>query len=228
MTYPPQNPGPYGTNPYGEQQPQQPPGGWQQQQPGGWQQQPQQQPGYGYGQQPTQGFGGYPPQPPKRTGLIVGLVVAGVLVVGGGATAIVLLSNSSSSDSGSSAGPSDTPKDSPDDLVNKVITAVEAKDAQAAQGLLCEPSSSSPAFELDKAPKDITIKATLTGKVTQTGTSANARVNLKVTEPTTSRSTTVPLTLRMAQKQGKWCVENATIGSSSGGSSRPSTPRTSY
>lgn len=91
---PPQQPGGYPP-----QQPQQP-GGYgqpQQPQPGyGYPQQPPQpqqpygqppQPGYGqqppYGQVPQQpGYGGYPPQPPqgggsgKRTGLIVGVVVA--------------------------------------------------------------------------------------------------------------------------------------------------------
>lgn len=94
MTYPPQQPGPYGSGPYG-----QPAGGYGQQ-PDGYGQQPnqpgygQQQPGYstppggfgqpGYGGPP--GFGGPPPKK-TRTGLIIGLVVALVVILGGGAGA---------------------------------------------------------------------------------------------------------------------------------------------
>lgn len=93
MTYPPQPPDPYGQQPWGRPGPQGPPGGgygggrhsggypqqpggypppsgaYPQQQPGGWQ-----QPGY---------LGGEPPEPPrKRTGLIVGIVVAALLLIG--------------------------------------------------------------------------------------------------------------------------------------------------
>lgn len=142
MTYPPQQPGPYGQpDPYGQQgqqpgqpgwgqqpqQPQQPgfpqtgpqPGFGQQPQPGygqqppgqpgfgqpdpqqqGWGQQPgQQQPGFGQDPYQQQGFGqtqqfggyqqGYPggPTPPSsgpNKGLIIGLAIAGVVIVVGG------------------------------------------------------------------------------------------------------------------------------------------------
>ncbi|WP_299528983.1 hypothetical protein [uncultured Streptomyces sp.] len=74
---PPQAPGPYGVPPQpGYGHPQQPPapaqGGWGQQD--GWGQQP-----------PAAGAPGWPPQPPrkKRTGLVVGIVGAALLVVGG-------------------------------------------------------------------------------------------------------------------------------------------------
>lgn len=60
-----------------QQYPQQPGWGQQPQQ----QQYPQQQPGWGGPQQP--GWGAPPPQPPKKnTGKIIGLLVAGFLVVG--------------------------------------------------------------------------------------------------------------------------------------------------
>ncbi len=96
MTYPPQQPGPYG------QQPQQPGGYGNQPQPGGY---GQQQPG-GYGQQPDpfaqqpayQGFGGYPgggepPKPPKQsnTGKIVAIIVIAVLVLGGAGVGVYFL-----------------------------------------------------------------------------------------------------------------------------------------
>ncbi|GAB3483344.1 hypothetical protein [Amycolatopsis cihanbeyliensis] len=118
MTYPPQQPGPYGRpDPYGQQGPYgQPPQPAPRPQPGGGHPYPpqgqppygqpyptqqfgqpdpygQQQPGYDpYGQQP----GGYPggpggPPPKKKTGLIAGLAIAGVLVIGGAAALIIWL-----------------------------------------------------------------------------------------------------------------------------------------
>lgn len=102
MTYPPQQPGPYGPNdPYGQQpqNPQSPPYG-QPQQPGGQYGQPSppygqpQQPQYG-GQTAYQGLGGYggqPPEPPKKnTGMIVAIVLIALLVLGGGGVALFVL-----------------------------------------------------------------------------------------------------------------------------------------
>ncbi|GLZ31600.1 hypothetical protein Lesp02_37880 [Lentzea sp. NBRC 105346] len=103
MTYPPQQPGPYGQQPqpgYGQQPYGQPP-----QQPGPYGQQPYgQQPGYGQ-QQPPQGYGqppyGYGPPPKKtNTGLVVGVII-GVLVLVGGVIGVVAMN--SDGGSGSSA-----------------------------------------------------------------------------------------------------------------------------
>jgi hypothetical protein len=109
MTYPPQQPGqpgPYGQDPYGQQQPGGQPGqpgqygqqgqpGQFGQQPGPYGQygqqtgpygQPGQQPGQ-YGQQP--GYpGGGPPK--KKTGPIIAIVVAVVVLLGGGLTIFLL------------------------------------------------------------------------------------------------------------------------------------------
>lgn len=92
MTYPPQQPGPYGYgNPAGNPYPQQPanppaPGAWA---PGNYG--PNSPPGPMYGG----GFPPYsaPPPPPrkKKTGLIVGIVIALVVVLGGGGTAALFL-----------------------------------------------------------------------------------------------------------------------------------------
>lgn len=75
MTYPPQQPDPYGGSPWAQQ------GGYQQQadwtQQGGYQQQPYPQPG-GY---PGGWYSGGEP-PKKKTGLIVGVTVAVVLLLG--------------------------------------------------------------------------------------------------------------------------------------------------
>ncbi|UWE08435.1 hypothetical protein [Actinacidiphila bryophytorum] len=100
-------PNPYGQqpqDPYGQQPPQQP--GYGQPQPGyGY---PQQQPGFGYPQQPGQpqqpyDYGTLPPQQPgqgggsgRRTGIIVGAVVA-LVAVGAG---VFLVVNSSGSGGG--------------------------------------------------------------------------------------------------------------------------------
>ncbi|HEV2783387.1 MAG TPA: hypothetical protein VGX25_28725 [Actinophytocola sp.] len=80
MTYPPQQPGPYGQEPHGQQ-------------PGPYGQDPTAQ----YGQQPP-GYGGYPggpggPPPPKKTnaGVIAAVVAGAVLVLGGAGTGIYFL-----------------------------------------------------------------------------------------------------------------------------------------
>ncbi|GAB3483339.1 hypothetical protein [Amycolatopsis cihanbeyliensis] len=143
MTYPPQPPGPQG--PYGQPgQPGQQPGGFppsgpqpQQPQPGGYPADPtqqygqpyptqqfgqpdpygQQQPGYDpYGQQP----GGYPggpggPPPKKKTGLIAGLAIAGVLVIGGAAALIIWLTgkDDEGADNQNQAQPNQTTEQAP-------------------------------------------------------------------------------------------------------------------
>jgi hypothetical protein len=106
MTYPPQQPGPYG-------QPGPPSGGFPQQGPPGY----GQQQGYGqpgpYGQQPPYGQpgpGGFGGPPPKKsnTGLIIGVVLGVLVLVGGGITAAVLLSGDKDPKSPSVAAQSDT------------------------------------------------------------------------------------------------------------------------
>lgn len=151
MTYPPQQPGPYGPQPgpYG-QQPQQPgwTGGLPQQQPYG------QQP---YGQQPPYGYGGYPGgMPPQKNnkGLIIGLAVAGVLLVGGGVTTVLLLTGDDKpADNGAptEVAASDN-AGTADAVVQKVIKAIDDKDAAAATATLCDPATKTPAFQLDEAP----------------------------------------------------------------------------
>lgn len=117
MTYPPQQPGqpgPYGQDPYGQQQQPgqygQQPGQYGQygQQPGQYgQQQPGQTAQFGqYGQQPGQpGFpGGEPPK--SKTGMIVAIVVIAVLVLGGAGVGIYLLTKED--DKGNSASDNQT------------------------------------------------------------------------------------------------------------------------
>lgn len=245
MTYPPQQPGPYGPqDPYG-QQPQQP--GWtggfpQQPQPDAYGQQPYGQQPYGqqpgqqpYGQQPPYGYGGYPGgMPPQKSnkGLIVGLAIAGVLLVGGGVTTILLLSGDDKPDPVTVGGPSDPPTetgsaDTAEAVVQKVVKAIDDKDSKSAMSTLCDPKTKTPAFELDEAAPEVTLKASVSGSVTESGSTARARVTVRVTEGTKNRNDIVPLTLNLRKNAGKWCVNNV-LTSSSGSSSTPrSTPRTS-
>lgn len=103
MTYPPQQPGPYGPqDPYGQQPYGQQPQYGQQpygQQPYGQQPPPQ----YGapqWGQQP--GFPVGPPPKKSRTGLITTLVIVAVLVIGGGGVAAFLLLKKDNGDAANS------------------------------------------------------------------------------------------------------------------------------
>ncbi|SMC61028.1 Rv0361 family membrane protein [Kibdelosporangium aridum] len=231
MTYPPQQPGPYGQpDPYGQQpgwqqggygQPQQQGGYGQPQQPGWGQQQP------GWGQQP--GYpGGMPPQKNKN-GLIIGLAIAGVLVVGGGVTAILLLTGGDDSSTPAAQTTSAQPKsDSAQGVVDEVIKAVDKKDRDAATKTLCDPSKPSPAFELGRIPADVTLQTSLVGEVTESGDNARARLNIKVTEVGKARPSTRPMSLTLQKEAGKWCVSRATLGSSdSPSTSRRSTSTTS-
>lgn len=113
MTYPPQQPGPYGPqDPYGQQNPY------------------GQQPQYGapqWGQQP-----GYPAGPPpkkSRTGLIVTLVIVAVLVVGGGGVAAFLLLKDDNG--GGTAGGGDDPRATADAYAKELGAAVSSTPADA-------------------------------------------------------------------------------------------------
>ncbi|CAM4248682.1 hypothetical protein KIPE111705_46150 [Kibdelosporangium persicum] len=209
MTYPPQQPGPYGNqpDPYG-QQPGWQGGGYGQPQPGYGQQQPYGQPGYGY---PAG-----PPPEKNNKGLIIGLAVAGALLVGGGITTVLLLTGDDDDKSTpaaqtTQAGPADG--STPEAVVNAVIKAVDDKDSDAATRMLCDPSKPSPAFELNKVPANVTLETSQTGKITESGSSATARLSIKVTEQGKSRPSTMPMLLNLKKDGDKWCVSRAQLGS---------------
>lgn len=120
MTYPPQQPDPYQQQPNGGYGPPQQWQQWPQQQPGSFPQQyqgggfPPQQPG-GFPQQPGGGF----PQPPKpRRGLAIGIVVALVVVLGGGTGAYFLFFNGGNDKAQPAPATSTKPKASPENATS--------------------------------------------------------------------------------------------------------------
>jgi hypothetical protein len=245
MTYPPQQPpGPYdpNQNPYGQQP--------------GWQQQPPPQPGYdaygpqqphgydAYGPQqpypqqqpyPTQpydpyayqgGYGQYPQPPQKKTGMLVALAVAGVVVVGGGITTVALLSGDSSSPDTTNLA-NGTTAGTAEELVTQAMKAIDAKDANAANALMCDPNRASITSELSKVPPDITIRSRQDTDTRHSGSTATAKLDLLVTRQNgSSAGAPLTLTLRMTEKQpGKWCVDRASMDQSVSTARRPPSTR---
>jgi hypothetical protein len=147
MTYPPQQPGPYGQqDPYGQQNPygQQPQQYGQQPQFGGQQQ---------WGQQP--GFPAAPP-PKKKTGLIVTLVLVVLLVAGGGFAAWWFLIKDDNGGSGGGGG--DDPRATADAYVKELAAAVSSapKDASLdkVKPLMCADDYKELNDELQDAKKE--------------------------------------------------------------------------
>ncbi|MBC6450611.1 hypothetical protein [Actinokineospora xionganensis] len=156
MTYPPQQPGPYGQDPHGQpdpygQQPYGQPPTWGQ--PQGYDQTQQ----YGqvppdpynapdpYSQQQQQQYGGYGPggEPPKsNTGKIVAIVAIALLVLGGAGTGVYFLNKSSDkpsttagTDQSTSAKPRPTTtEDEPTETTEETTTTTTTKKAGGGGG----------------------------------------------------------------------------------------------
>lgn len=253
MTYPPQQPGqpgPYG-QPYGNQGQwgQQPGGGYPQSGPqpqpgypgGGYPQtSPQPQPGYPgatpqsgqpdpWGQQQPGGYPGYPggpggePPKKKKTGLIIGVVVGVLVLVGGGVTAIILLtgkdtknaaaqgpatstvasapgsasSSPRTASSGSGAGTS-----TPEGLEAAVIDAYTTKNAQKFVPLMCEPAPPSTIQTiqntLDKVPDGVVYSIAKSPAIT--GNSGT--MTLRVAVNGGNHDFQIPI----SKSGGHWCL----------------------
>lgn len=144
MTYPPQQPGPYGPqDPYGQQQP--------------YGQQPQ-PPQYGA---PQWGPPGYPVGPPpkkSKTGLITTLVIVAVLVVGGGGVAAFLLLRDDGGGGGGSAAGGGTAREAADafteELGTQLSKPVEEVDLGKLRPLTCGDDYKKLDEELDGALDD--------------------------------------------------------------------------
>lgn len=221
MTYPPQQPGPYGQDPYGQQRPAQPPP-------------------YG-GQSAYQGLGSYaggqpppPPQPPppkkRNTGMIVAIVLIVLLVLGGGGVALVVLTgdddpNAAADDSTTSqpttgAEPSDdapasdeptdedpasTSSNSPEDVREAYMTAYENKDFSEVVDSACAAyknkyTTDTTSLEETLAPYDITAKAD--GEPDVNGNTATAKINLELTQAGTTERPKI--FIKIVEEDGEW------------------------
>jgi hypothetical protein len=87
-----------------------------------------------YGQQPG-GFGDFSPPPKKRTGLIVGIVIAVVVLAGVGTGLYFLLGGKSDNAAGGGSGASD--QTTPQGTANLLVGRLNAKDVPGVQSLTC-------------------------------------------------------------------------------------------
>lgn len=197
MTYPPQQPGPYGPqDPYGQQQP-------YGQQPYG------QQPQYGASQQYGAPQWGQPPvgPPPKKskTGLIVTLIVVAVLVVGGGGVAAFLLLKDDGDGSAREAADSYTKE-----LGTQLSKPVESVDLNALKPLTCGSDFQQLTKELGNAREaqesatDTPDARTITFSISdfkETGDGATFTMT-----PKHNNETEDPLNMRVLKESDKWVV----------------------
>gem|GEM_PF-2442072 len=238
MSYPPQQPGPYG-DPYGQQWGQQ---YGQQPDPYGqqWGQQYGQQPdpygqqwGQQYGQQPDpygqQGQfgpppggmppGGMPPQPPQKKGKTalwvslgsVGvLAVVALLVTGFAAPGFFL---SEDDDGGTSAEGGDDGSGAKA-MVEESVAAINDHDSSTLQGLICRDAD--PDVEQVIGNLDIVSGAKLDSVEQNSDSSAKAKLSLQA-----SGSDTVTLTGELQKQQGDWCWQDVQMGADVPGGDMP-------
>jgi hypothetical protein len=211
VTYPPQQPGPYGQqpdpygqNPYGQQQP------------------------YGQDQygQPAWGGGGYTGPPKKsKSGLIAALVIVGILVLGGGGVGIYFLAKGDDTDgnNGGTAGPVDS--NNPNAVAERLASLYETVintdlaefDKKAFEQVLCssdygdltkdfdntrklresrgrQPTKRAPDQRVDVAVKDFEAD-------TDSGS-----FKLTLNDPTSDGTASKPKDLTLRKTDGRWEV----------------------
>lgn len=138
------------------------------------------------------GFGGLAgpaaKQPRKRTGPVIGALAATVVVLGGGVTAIVLLTEGG--DTGTPAG-----------VAQQAVEALNARDTQRYAALMCAPPKQDDLTNLQQQWARATdLHGAVAGSPQVTGTSATAPVD--VTYNGSTQNTTIP----MKQQGQKWCI----------------------
>lgn len=197
-------------------------------------QQPPRQPGYGMPQPYPGGYPAGPPGPPpgpppkKNTGLIVGIVAAVVLIVGGVLiTGFVapgfFLSDEKKDDDDRQAkkptGQADAPpgQDTPGGesldvpggsgeadaeqvkrVAQQAVESINNRDAELAKSVSCDPAG---AGDMSKLPED--AHAEVTGEPLQVGSTA-----FKVPVNFSAKGNSGQDFLELAEKDGRWCVEN--------------------
>jgi hypothetical protein len=211
MTYPPQQPGPYGQDPYGQQQ-------------------PPQTPPYG-GQSSYQGLGSYgpPPPPPKKsnTGMIVAIVLIVLLVLGGGGVAFWVLNKddnkNTSADADKTSSPasgeeptgSDTPTEettdepstsnTPDDVRDAYMEAYETKSFGAVVASACAAYKSkygTDTSSLEKTLEPYEITATAEGEPDVNGNTATADIKLELSQAGTTERPSI--FIKIVEEGGEW------------------------
>jgi hypothetical protein len=217
MTYPPQQPSPYGQDPYGQQQ-------------------PPMTPPYG-GQSSYQGLGSYgtpPPPPPKKrnTGMIIAIVLIVLLVVGGGGVAIWTLTkgddnNSASGDSSSTAQTTDqsdpaepteteptedttteetsTATNTPDDVRTAYMEAYENKSFGSVVASSCaayKTKYGTDTSSLEKTLSQYEITATASGEPKVNGNTATADIKLTLSAGGTTEKPTI--FIKIVEEDGEW------------------------
>lgn len=218
MTYPPQQPGQQGSDPYGQQ-------------PG--------QPGP-YGQSSYQGLGSYSggqggPPKKKNTGMIVAIVAIVVMVLGGGGVAVYFLtkgddkpsdsassektngtdskntaSNDPSDDATSDRDPESGSNDgdasnTPDDVRDDYMAAYENKDFGDVVDNACNAykekfGTDTSALENQLAGYDIT--ATPDGEPDVNGNTASAKIDLKLAASGTTEEPKI--LIKIVEEDGQW------------------------
>lgn len=201
---------PYPGQPYpGQPYPGQPqPGGFPQQggQPGGYQQ-------YGYPQQgfaPQDPYGGGPKK--SKTGLLVGLGGGGVVLAAFLITGLVA--------------PGFLLPDGPGDVADDFVSAMNDKDAQAVNGLTCEPEDDlGDPFGESGELQDVEFTIEVTGDAVEKG-DAKATVPIKNTRTVAGTTLENEADLVIKDEDG-WCIDDLEAKPGSGGNSElPSTEPT--
>ncbi len=121
---------------------------------------------------------------PKKTGLVIGIVVAAVLVVGGGVTAFLLLSGDSGSD-----------KEQVTELADKAVTAFNARDVDALNDVSCG------TIEGDPSNVPAGVKMERRGQPTINSDTATIPVTLS------DSSHSEESKIRARKQGGEWCLE---------------------
>lgn len=215
MTYPPQQPGQYGSEPYG------------------------QQPGQ-YGQSSYQGLGSYSggqggPPKKKNTGMIVAIVAIVVMLLGGGGVAVYFLtkgddkpsdsastdrtntsdskdtaSNDPSDDTSSDRDPESDPADgdasnTPDDVRDDYMAAYENKDFADVVDGACnayKEKFGTDTSSLEGQLADYDITATPDGDPDVNGNTATAKIDLQLTANGTTEKPKI--LIKIVEEEGQW------------------------
>jgi cytoskeletal protein RodZ len=210
MTYPPQQPGPYGQDPYGQQQ---------------------QPPSYG-GQSSYQGLGSYGPPPPKKpnTGMIVAIVLIVLLVLGGGGVAVWVLTKGDDKNNASDEKPppasnnpstdqsepettdettettdGDDATNTPDDVREAYMTAYENKSFSEVVDSACaayKAKYGTDTSSLEKTLQPYEITATADGEPDVNGNTATANIKLELSQSGTTERPTI--FIKIVEEDGEW------------------------